>query len=160
MPEAITDPAAELEEIGPPTIEQPIVVETPAGKKGKAKKGKEKKGGKGAAVAVEGPSIAGHPRAVRSVARIKAWGALLGFVLGGYLSLPTHTLAAAGLRALIAGAALYVGAWAVAVFVWRRLVIVEIKAREQQLISAVESRRGAQQSAVQPAGPRGRKGGS
>ncbi len=162
MPDAITDPAADLEELaGPPTIEQPIVVETPAGKKGKAKKGKEKKGGKGAPTApADGPSIAGHPRAVRSVARAKAWGALLGFVLGGYLSLPTHTLAAAGLRALIAGAALYVGAWAVAVFVWRRLVIVEIKAREQQLVSAVEARRAAQQGAAQPAGPRGRRGAS
>lgn len=161
--ETIAEPEDALEDLsGPPTIEQPIVVETPAGKEKKGKEGKEKKGkgkkDKGAEVLPDGPSIAGHPRAVRSVARAKSWGALLGFVLGGYLSLPTHTLADAGLRALIAGAALYVGAWAVAVFVWRRLVIIEIKAREQQLITVAEAGRAAQLGAGEPAGPRGRQG--
>jgi hypothetical protein len=114
---------------------------------GKAKEPKAAKGGKGAkdgkkakgADAGEpgdGPSVAAHPRAARAVARAKSWGGLLGFILGGYLSLPTNTVAAAGLRALIAGLVCYVAVWAGAVFVWRRLVILEIKSREQQIIAA------------------------
>jgi hypothetical protein len=82
------------------------------------------------------PNIAAHPRAARGVARAKGWGGLVGFVLGGYLSLPTNTIAAAGLRALLAGVVCYVAAWAGAVFVWRRLVMLEIQGREQQLASA------------------------
>ena len=86
-----------------------------------------------------GPSVAAHPRAARAVARAKSWGGLVGFVLAGYLSLPTNTLAAAGLRALIAGVVCYVAAWAGAVFVWRRLVMLEIKGREQQLLAGTQA---------------------
>ncbi len=112
------------------------------GEKG-AKKGKAK-GAKGAdaeEAGADGPSVAAHPRAARAVARAKGWGGLIGFVLGGYLSLPTNTLAAAGLRALIAGLVCYVAVWAGAVFVWRRLVMLEIKSREQQLHAAAEAAR-------------------
>lgn len=104
--------------------------------KGKGKDGK--KGGKDAAPAApEGtPTIAAYPRAARSVARAKSWGGLVGFLLGGYLSMPTNTLAEAGLRALIAGVVCYVVVWAAAVFAWRRLIAIEIKGREQQLANA------------------------
>jgi len=122
-------------------------------KPAKEKKGKDKKGKDKAPVELgDGPSIAGHPRATRSVEHAKAWGALVGFLLGGYLSLPTHTLADAGLRALAAGAILYVAAWAGAVFVWRRLVIVEIKAREAALLAAAEASVARRQGPGQPAG--------
>ena len=60
-------------------------------------------------------------------------------MLAGYLSLPTNTLAAAGLRALIAGVVCYVATWAGAVFVWRRLVMLEIKGREQLLLGGARS---------------------
>ena len=80
---------------------------------------------------MDGPNVAAHPRAARAVARAKSWGGLVGFLLGGYLSLPTNTLAGAGLRALVAGVVCYVVAWGGAVFLWRRLVMLEIKAREQ-----------------------------
>jgi len=74
-----------------------------AAKQPKAKKGgkDDKKAKKSAATEPDGdgPSVAGHPRAARGVARAKGWGGLLGFVVGGYLSLPTNTLAGAGLRA-------------------------------------------------------------
>lgn len=80
------------------------------------------------------PNIAAHPRAKRAIARAKGWGGLLGFLLAGYLSLPTSTLAAAGLRALVAGVVCYVVVWAGAVFVWRRLVMIELKAREQRAL--------------------------
>lgn len=102
------------------------------------KKGKGKKAERAAAPAAgDGPSIAAHPRAVRAIGRAKGWAALVGFFLGGYLSLPTNTVAGAGLRALIAGAACYVAVWAGAVFVWRRLVMLELKGREQQLQNAL-----------------------
>ncbi|MHB8233122.1 MAG: hypothetical protein ACYDHT_00560 [Solirubrobacteraceae bacterium] len=128
------------------------------GKKGKEEKGKGKKGKADAEVAGEDtPSIVGHPRAARAVARAKGWGGLFGFLLGGYLSLPTATPADAGLRALLAGIVCYVVAWAGAVFAWRRIVVIEIKAREQKLHSAR-----AELEAGVPAGserPRARAGG-
>ncbi|MGH2865493.1 MAG: hypothetical protein ACRDJX_09640 [Solirubrobacteraceae bacterium] len=144
---------------GPPPTEEPASpVRAPKPPQEKAAKGKsakakdaekkdkkEKKGKKdkqGAdgdvegAAAEGGPSVAAHPRAARAVARSKSWGGLIGFVLGGYLSLPTNTVAAAGLRALIAGVVCYLAVWAGAVFLWRRLVALEIKSREQQLHGA------------------------
>jgi hypothetical protein len=115
------------------------------------KKGKGKKGADEAASGADGPSIAAHPRAVRAVARAKSWGGLAGFVLGGYLSLPTNTLAGAGLRALIAGVVCYVAVWAGAVFLWRRLVMLEIKSREQKLAAAVQAAQGARARRELPA---------
>ncbi len=103
----------------------------------KGKQSGESKASKEAGAAttdVDAPNIAAHPRARRAIARAKGWGGLLGFLIGGYLSLPTNTIAAAGLHALVAGVACYMGVWAGAVFVWRRLVMIEIKARD-----AVES---------------------
>ena len=99
----------------------------------KGKQSGESKASKEAGAATtdgDAPNIAAHPRARRAIARAKGWGGLLGFLIAGYLSLPTNTIAAAGLRALVAGVACYVGVWAAAVFVWRRLVMVEIKARD------------------------------
>jgi hypothetical protein len=95
-----------------------------------------------------GPSVAAHPRAARSVARAKSWGALGGFLLGGYLSLPTHTLASAGVRAIVAGLVCYVAVWAGALFFWRRVVMLEIKAREQELVKAVEAASARNQAAA------------
>jgi len=107
-----------------------------AEKTAEKKKGKKKtKGDAGAAS--ERPSVAAHPKAAHSVARAKGWGGLAGFLIAGYLSLPTSTLAEAGLRALVAGSICYVAAWAGAVFVWRRLVMVELRNREQQQISEI-----------------------
>lgn len=118
-------------------------------KPAKAKKEKKGKKDKGAdeGDAAGGPSVAAHPRAARAVGRAKGWGALIGFTLGGYESLPTHTLAETLLRALIAGAVLYVGVWAGALFFWRRMVMLEIKAREQQLLAAVGAARAGRQAA-------------
>jgi hypothetical protein len=81
-------------------------------------------------------SIAAHPRAVYRIKQAKGWGGLLGFLLGGYMSLPTHTLADAGFRALLAGAGCYVIVWAAAVFLWRGLIVAELRSREHQLLSA------------------------
>jgi hypothetical protein len=144
------------------TLEAPVVepLEAPdapeqapaadaAPKKDKKGKGKEKKAAEPASA--DGPSVAAHPRAARAVATAKGWGGVIGFAAGGYLSLPTHTLADAGLRALIAGVVCYVAGWAGAVFVWRRLVVLEIKAREQHLLEMLKARSAGQQTS-QPAG--------
>jgi len=121
------------------------------GKDKKAKKGKKgDEGADGSDLDASGPNIAAHPRAVRAVARTKSWGGLVGFMLGGYLSLPTNTVAAAGLRALIAGLVCYMAAWAGAVFVWKRLVILELKGREHQILSATNAARARR---ALPAGP-------
>jgi PilZ domain len=87
----------------------------------------------------EGPSIAAHPRAALHVARAKGWGGLLGFLVGGYLSLPTTTLAAAGLRALVAGVVCYLVAWAGAVFVWRQLVMLQVAGARSRSRQHLES---------------------
>ncbi len=92
------------------------------------KKSKGKKG-KGKADASAGPSIAGHPRASYQVRRAKGWGGIAGFGIAAYLShkagVPTVDL---GLRAVIAGVAGYMLAWACAVTVWRHLMLAELRA--------------------------------
>ena len=106
------------------------------GKKNAAGKKSGKRGAAGADGAAAGLSLAAHPRAAHSVARAKAWGGLVGFALGGYLSLSTHTLADAGLRALAAGVVCYVAVWAIAVFVWRRLIVAELSHARQEALAA------------------------
>jgi hypothetical protein len=141
-PEADVAAAAEVE--GAESA-KPAKASKPAKEK-KEKKGKKDKGSDGEG-ATGGPSVAAHPRAARAVGRAKGWGALIGFLLGGYESLPTHTVAETLLRALIAGAVLYVGVWAGALFFWRRMVMLEIKAREQQILAAAGAARAARQAA-------------
>ncbi len=113
-----------------------------AGKPAKSPKAKGKAAASGKGAGGQGTGgggshliLAEHPRAVRGIARAKAWGALGGFLLGGYLSLPTHTLPDAGLRALAAGVVCYVAAWGAAVFLWRRLVVAELRDAQQELLA-------------------------
>ena len=111
----------------------------PAKKKPAAKGGK--KGAATAAVAAPPPRRDGrprlseHPRARRQIREAKAWGGLVGFVLVALLSVQGGTpLFESGLRALIAGAACYVIAWALALALWRHLARVEVKLFEQSLL--------------------------
>jgi hypothetical protein len=99
----------------------------------------DSKGEVGETAAPAGPSVAAHPRAALHVARAKGWGGLLGFLLGGYLSLPTSTLAAAALRALVAGVVCYLVAWAGAVFVWRQLVMLQVAGARSRKREHLES---------------------
>ncbi len=136
--------ASEAPVAAPPTTPQKPADKQVKGKdkesKNKDAKGKKGKGEKAPTAEDSGaPSVAAHPRAARAVAQAKGWGGLAGFFIAGYLSLPTGTLAQTGLRALIAGSVCYVAAWAGAVFVWRRLVIVEIKGREQTLLADAQA---------------------
>lgn len=110
-----------------------------AGKSASAKSAKGKRpasaAGAGAGAAGGHLILAEHPRAVSGIARAKAWGGLGGFLLGGYLSLPTHTLPEAGLRALAAGVICYLAAWGAAVFLWQRLVVAELRDAQQELLA-------------------------
>jgi hypothetical protein len=125
----------------------------PDGKKAKkAKAAGAKPGADGESAS--GLSLAAHPRAVRRVAEAKAWGGLGGFLLGGYLSLPTHSLAEASLRALMAGVVCYVAVWAAAVFVWRRLVVAELRHAQHELLSAELAKLQAPDPSASPAGER------
>jgi hypothetical protein len=147
-----TEPAPAPDETADPVAASPEP-RAPAKKDKADKKGgkADKKGGKADKTSKKAdtdaeqdggaPNVAAHPRASRAVARAKGWGGLAGFVLGGYLSLPTNTVAGAGVRALVAGMVCYVAAWGGAVFLWRRLVILELKSREQQIASAVQAAR-------------------
>lgn len=87
-----------------------------------------------------GLSLAAHPRAARRVAESKAWGGLAGFVVGGYLSLAHHALPEVALRALVTGVVCYVVVWAAAVFVWRRLVVAELRHAEAALSDELTKR--------------------
>ncbi|HST56942.1 MAG TPA: hypothetical protein VLJ42_13725 [Solirubrobacteraceae bacterium] len=111
---------------------------------------KESQQASGAEAADGKPSIAAHPRAVAQIKRAKGWGGLAGFLIGGYLSLPTHTVADAGFHALVAGVVCYVAAWAASVFAWRYLVVMELKGREYELLAAQTARRAGPEPPEQP----------
>jgi hypothetical protein len=146
------EPAAAAPHAEEPTPAAPQAAETKV-MEAKAKQAKAPKQGKGkepkkkpkrettAAAGGSGLSIAAHPRAARAVARAKGWGGLIGFLVGGYLSLPTNTFAGAGLHALIAGVVGYVAVWAGAVFLWRHLVVAELRTRQHELLQAELARR-------------------
>jgi hypothetical protein len=75
------------------------------------------------------PSVAAHPRANAQIARAKAWGGLGGFGLVALLSSRAGVPAAdLLLRSVLAGALVYVVAWAGALAVWRQLVLAELRA--------------------------------
>lgn len=94
------------------------------------KKPKKDKKRKGAAPESEWPlvSVAEHPRARASIRQAKSWAGLLGLLLVGWLS---HRAGVddfqVGVRALIAGIALYLATWAVSVRLWQQLVLHEAK---------------------------------
>lgn len=152
----MADAVAETEAAPAPVAEAPVKEAkakkpSKADAKGEGKKGAKKKGKAPASAGGDGPNVAEHPRAARSIALTKSWCGLIGFAIAGYLSLPTSTLPGAGLRAVAAGVVCYVAGWGAAVFVWRRLVMLEIKAREQQLVDEVRARHAALQSGAQDA---------
>lgn len=99
------------------------------------------------------PSVAAHPRAARRVAQAREAGGLAGFLLAGYLSLPTHTLTQAALRALVAGTLCYMVVWAAAVLLWRQLVLTELRSRERALVEAGRARLAGADPTDTPATP-------
>jgi hypothetical protein len=79
------------------------------------------------------PKVSEHPVAARQIARVRAWAALIGFVVAFWLSrragLPFPE---SGGRAILAGVVCRVLAWAAVVSVWRQLIPAEIEARRRR----------------------------
>jgi hypothetical protein len=102
-----------------------------------ASKKKDKAAGKPQDGAAETPalptaSIAGHPRAKAAIRRARSRSALIVFVLvllfGHHAGL---TWFDATWRALVAGIAANVVAWRCALYVWRQLIIAELRQAEE-----------------------------
>ena len=93
------------------------------GAKGAKGKGKGKgKGGK------SGASLASHPKAKAQIRAAKGWGGLGAFVITAYLSYQAEVpFDQIGLRAIAAGIAGYMVAWAFAVTFWRYLLLAELE---------------------------------
>jgi hypothetical protein len=79
------------------------------------------------------PKVSEHPVAARQIARVRAWAALIGFVLAFWLSrragLPFPE---SGGRAIVAGLAFRLLAWAAVVTVWRQLIPAQIAAAQRR----------------------------
>jgi hypothetical protein len=106
------------------------------GKKGKDGKSDAKSAAPEAKAGALSVSLVEHPRAVLRIKQVKEAGGLGGFLIGGYLSFHTHTMFETGLRALMAGIACYVVMWGAAVFLWRHLIIAELRSREHSLMAS------------------------
>jgi hypothetical protein len=79
------------------------------------------------------PRVTDHPVAARQIARARAWGALLGFVLVYWLSrragLPFPE---SGARAIVGGLVARVLVWAAVVTLWRQLIPAQIAAAQRR----------------------------
>jgi hypothetical protein len=99
--------------------------------------------------------ISEHPKASRFVRQAREAAGLGGFLIGGWMSLSTHTLAATLLRAIVAGFACQIVVWAVAVLLCRHLIIAELRSREHALMQAAAAKmEAAGRGALPPAGQR------
>ena len=86
-------------------------------------------------------TIGAHPRARRSVKRARALGGLLGFLVTLVLSLNAGVPAFdAVARSLIAGIVVHLAAWAIAVTVWKQLMLAEIQALHERRLERLERR--------------------
>jgi hypothetical protein len=86
-------------------------------------------------------TIGAHPRARRSVQRARALGGLLGFVITLVLSLRAGVPAwDATARSLIAGIVVHLAAWAIAVAVWKQLMLAELHALRARHQARLERR--------------------
>ncbi len=107
----------------------------PSGGGKPSKKGK--KSGKGGEEAVDGLAIrvGAHPRARRSIRRARAYAGMAGFAIVLLLALNAGVPAfEALLRALGGGIVLHFGAWAFAITLWRRLIVVELEAARTRFL--------------------------
>ena len=115
--------------------------------KGKAKEAKAKEGKKAKPeVSQTAIRVSAHPRATYSISRLKGYGGLLGLLLVGFLSWRAGLPAVdAALRGLVGGIAAYLVCWALAVQVWRHLVMAEAAVAAE----VVRKRREAARAALQ-----------
>jgi hypothetical protein len=86
-------------------------------------------------------AVTAHPRASRSVRRVRAAAGLAGFLIALLLSLRSGVPAwDATARALIAGVALHLAGWAIAVAVWRQLILAELQAAHDRRAERARAR--------------------
>lgn len=82
-----------------------------------------------------------HPRARRSIARVKAIGGVIGFVIGLWLGaragLPSWDT---GVRALAGGIAGWLLVWLAAVQIWKQLILAEYRVAEAKREQARKTR--------------------
>jgi hypothetical protein len=94
-----------------------------------------------AAPTTEPVRLSAHPRAVRSVRRVRARAGLAALLLTLFLSLQAGVPAwDATARALIAGIAVHLAAWAVAVTVWRQIMLAELHALHERRLERARRR--------------------
>ena len=94
------------------------------------------------------PKVSQHPVAARQIARARAWGALVGFLLVFWLSrragLPFPE---SGGRAIVGGLVLRLLAWGAVVAVWRQLIPAQIAAARQRIAAEHAAARSPQRGA-------------
>lgn len=118
----------------------------------RAGRGSEAKGRKGRKARKRGgelPSVANHPRGGQQVKQAKGWAGLIGFALVALVSwrgdVPTEDLI---LRALAGGIVAYLVVWAIAVAVWRHLVVTELDMKREERAEEEAERRAALKAAA------------
>jgi len=135
-PESAGDGAAPVGPAGPAPDDKDMTLiapPKPAKAKKPAKGAKNAKGGKGKGKGKgkggkSGASLASHPKAKAQIRAAKGWGGLGGFTITAYLSYQAQVpLDQIGLRAIAAGIAGYMVAWAFALTFWRYLLLAELK---------------------------------
>src|SRR4051812_49595054 len=81
---------------------------------------------------VQAVRLSAHPRAMRSIRRVRGWCGLIGFGLVMLLALRSGLLLPdAVLRGLAGGAVAYFAGWFVALRLWRHVVLVELEAARE-----------------------------
>ena len=129
-----------------------------AAEAGKAKKAKK---GKGRGEPEPGGELAirvgAHPRARRSIRRIRAQAGIAGFLIALLLAHQAGVPAFETLlRALAGGMVAHFATWAFAIALWRRLIVVELEAAREDLLE----RRAQTEAAAAAAGPAAASGGA
>ena len=88
-----------------------------------------------------GVSLAAHPRARASIRRTRARVALGAFAIVLLVALPAGVPAADAVgRALLAGTAAHMCAWAAAIAIWRHIVVAELAVAQERRRRAAAAR--------------------
>lgn len=104
--------------------------------------------------------ISEHAKASRFIRQAREAAGLGGFLIGGWMSLSTHTLPDTLLRAIVAGIACQLIVWAAAMLLCRHLILAELRSREHALMQAAEAKLEASRAALPPVANGAARGGT